>query len=62
MDEKDYIKSLTVREVKSLNIAISHLGSSFELRKSTGFIKWNQARTQSVNTPPTPPTLFKSPI
>lgn len=41
-DEVKYIKTLDEKALKSFTIAKNHLGSSFELRKSIGFIKWKQ--------------------
>ena len=38
--KKQYIKQLTDKEKKAMAIAIDHLGSSFSLEKSLGFIKW----------------------
>jgi hypothetical protein len=38
--ELAYIESLTDKERKAYNIALSHLGSSFDLSKSSGFLKW----------------------
>jgi len=37
-----YIQSLSEKEMKAYNIAKSHLGSSFSLEKSRGFIEWKQ--------------------
>lgn len=51
MDERNYIDSLNEREMKSLNIAINHLGSSFELQKSLGFLKWKRENYQALKTP-----------
>lgn len=39
-EELKYIESLNQKELKSYHIAKEHLGSSFELQKSNGFIKW----------------------
>ena len=36
-----YIKSMTEKEYKAYMIAKSHLGSSFDLSKSVGFIQWS---------------------
>ena len=41
-DEKKYLNSLTDEESKTLEIARDHLESSFNLRKSIGFIKWKE--------------------
>jgi hypothetical protein len=40
----EYIKSLSEREYKALMIAKEHLGSSFDLTKSIGFIAWKKAK------------------
>lgn len=37
-----YIKSLSDKEYQGYMIAKSHLGSSFDLEKSTGFREWKQ--------------------
>ena len=42
VEEKEYLKSLTDKEYKSYLIALSHLGSSFGLSKSIGFIAWSK--------------------
>ena len=36
----EYLKSLTEKERITYNIAKEHLGSSFDLIKSIGFLKW----------------------
>ena len=35
-----YVKTLDHKEMKSYLIAKDHLGSSFQLDKSTGFVEW----------------------
>jgi hypothetical protein len=40
-----YIKSLSDKEYQGYMIAKSHLGSSFDLEKSTGFREWKQNNT-----------------
>jgi hypothetical protein len=35
-----YLKTLNEKELKSYNIAKSHLGTSFQLEKSNGFLQW----------------------
>lgn len=35
-----YVESLTEKELKAYHIAKSHLGTSFSLAKSRGFIDW----------------------
>ena len=41
---EDYLKSLTEKEYKAYEIAKSHLGSSFHLIKSNGFIEWKKSK------------------
>ena len=38
--QEQYIKSLSEKELQAYTIAKSHLGTSFSLEKSLGFIKW----------------------
>ena len=37
---EEYLKSLTLQEKKTLEIAKDHLGSSFNIKKSIGYITW----------------------
>lgn len=46
--EKAYIDTLTEKEYKAYEIAVSHLGSSFDLSKSSGFIKWKKENALPV--------------
>ncbi len=39
---KEYKNQLTDQEIIVLNIAIDHLGSSFDMRRSIGFIEWQK--------------------
>jgi hypothetical protein len=39
-EENLYLSTLTPLERIAYDIAVEHLGSSFSLRKSVGFIKW----------------------
>tara|TARA_B100001093_G_C26777221_1_gene992916 strand:+ start:694 stop:855 length:162 start_codon:yes stop_codon:yes gene_type:complete len=39
---EDYKSQLTEQEKIVLNIAIEHLGSSFDIVKSIGFIEWQK--------------------
>tara|TARA_Y100001958_G_C21248295_1_gene580814 strand:- start:2829 stop:3023 length:195 start_codon:yes stop_codon:yes gene_type:complete len=39
---RKYIQQLTPQEIKVLDIAKEHLGSSFNIEKSIGFIKWSE--------------------
>ena len=43
----NYITSLSEEEKKTLEIAKSHLGTSFNINKSIGFIQWQQANNTS---------------
>jgi hypothetical protein len=38
--EQEYLSSLSEKEYKGYEIAKDHLGSTFHLRKSNGFIGW----------------------
>jgi hypothetical protein len=42
----NYITSLSKEEKKTLEIAKSHLGTSFNMNKSIGFIQWQQANSK----------------
>jgi len=42
MEEEEYIKLLSKEELNTLQIAREHLESSFNLKKSIGFIKWKE--------------------
>ena len=44
-----YIESLSEKELKAYQIAKSHLGSSFSLEKSKGFIDWKAKITTYEN-------------
>ena len=46
---EQYLKSLTEKERMAYEIAKDHLGSSFELEKSNGFIVWTAKRTAKLN-------------
>lgn len=37
-----YINQLSIQEKIVLNIAKSHLGSSFDIEKSIGFLEWRK--------------------
>jgi len=43
-----YIESLSEKELKAYHIAKSHLGSSFSLEKSKGFIDWKKVADAPV--------------
>lgn len=42
--EEEYIAQLTPIEKKAYKIAIEHLGTSFNLKKSNGFCDWLKER------------------
>ena len=42
---KKYKTELTEQEIIVLNIAIDHLGSSFDMSRSIGFIEWQKNNT-----------------
>jgi hypothetical protein len=42
----NYINSLSKHETQTLEIAKSHLGSSFTISKSIGFLEWKSKQTQ----------------
>lgn len=44
----NYIDSLSESERKALEIAKEHLGTSFSLEKSIGFIKFNKKKEGSA--------------
>ena len=41
-----YLKSLTTQENQTLEIASSHLGTSFNLKRSIGFLNWKSNQNQ----------------
>ena len=43
----EYIQTLTPFELKGLAIAKDHLGPSFDMKRSSGFIRWKEARDAS---------------
>jgi hypothetical protein len=42
--ETSFLESLSTKERKSYEIAKSHLGMSFDLVKSVGFIEWKKQK------------------
>jgi len=40
VDDDDYISQLSPFELSVYRIAKSHLGTSFNLKKSNGYLKW----------------------
>ena len=55
----DYLKSLSEKERKAYEIAKSHLGSTFSLEKSNGYVSWSREPTvaPSALMPTTPAPL-----
>jgi hypothetical protein len=45
---EEYIATLSEKEYQGYMIARSHLGSSFDLEKSLGFIEWKNNRPQQI--------------
>jgi len=45
---QEYLSTLSPKEMKGYEIAKSHLGSSFTLEKSNGFIEWKKKREKTV--------------
>jgi hypothetical protein len=43
-----YVESLSEKEMKAYLIAKSHLGSSFSLEKSVGFLKWKKKQEENA--------------
>jgi hypothetical protein len=41
----DYLKTLNEKEKKGYEIAKSHLGMSFQMEKSNGFIEWKKKQS-----------------
>jgi hypothetical protein len=40
----EYVKSMSEKELKAYHIAKDHLGDSFQLEKSIGFLEWIKNR------------------
>lgn len=49
-EEAEYVASLSDIELRAYHIAKTHLGASFCLRRSGGFITWKQQQKQSSGT------------
>jgi hypothetical protein len=43
--QEQYLETLSEKERKSYEIAKEHLGMSFQLDKSAGYLKWLKTRT-----------------
>jgi len=48
-----YVESLSEKELKAYHIAKTHLGTSFSLEKSRGFIEWKKKMSEPPNVIPT---------
>ena len=56
--QEQYISTLSEKEYQGYLIARSHLGSSFDLEKSLGFIEWKKtAQPQQQPSTPLPASL-----
>ena len=44
---KEYIETLTPFEQQGLSIAKDHLGPSFDMKRSSGFIRWMDSKKSS---------------
>jgi len=47
-EEIEYLDSLDEKEIQAYEIAKSHLGSTFHLMKSNGFIEWKKAKKENM--------------
>ena len=45
---QEYTSTLTPFEQKGLAIAIDHLGPSFDMKRSSGFVRWKETRDSKV--------------
>ena len=43
---EEYLKTLSEKELKAYNIAKDHLQSSFNIKKSNGYLEWVKKQTQ----------------
>lgn len=44
---EEYVASLNPKELKAYNIAKSHLGMSFDLQKSNGFLEFKKQKSEN---------------
>jgi len=44
--EQQYVETLSEKERKAYEIAKDHLGMSFQLEKSVGYLKWLKSKSQ----------------
>jgi hypothetical protein len=45
---EDYLSSLNAKELKAYHIAKSHLGMSFDLQKSNGFLEFMELKGKNT--------------
>lgn len=45
-----YLDTLSVKERKAYEIAKSHLGCSFDLKKSNGYLQWKKKEEERAKT------------
>lgn len=43
---EEYVKTLNTFERQGLEIAKNHLGPSFDMKRSSGFLRWKDARSK----------------
>jgi len=48
----EYLNTFTEKERQAYIIAKDHLGMSFDMEKSNGFIEWLQNRSATITTTP----------
>jgi hypothetical protein len=48
----EYLNTFTEKERQAYIIAKDHLGMSFDMEKSNGFIEWLQKRSATITTTP----------
>jgi hypothetical protein len=47
---QEYTSTLTLFEQQGLVIAVDHLGPSFDMKRSSGFVRWKDARDAKMAT------------
>jgi hypothetical protein len=50
-ENNEYLAQLNARQIKALGIARSMLGTSFDLRKSNGFLEWKSQQSKLTTAP-----------
>ena len=55
-EQEKYISSLSEMERKALQIAMEHLGTSFDIRRSNGYQEWIKSNNKTKNPEPNPST------